>query len=85
MGMWRGVMVHGLINVEGCQRWRVGIGWADLPKRWKEVLNNDFRARGVSPSWAKDRDRWRAACIGDPNVNRDPHLHGGRRRPFSSE
>ena len=55
------------------------------PKSWKEVLNSDFRVRGVSPIWAKDRDRWRAACRGDPNVNRDPRLRGGRRRPFNPE
>ena len=40
------------------------------PKRWKEVLNSDFRVRGVSSTWAKDRDRWRAACRGDPFVHR---------------
>ena len=55
------------------------------PKSWNEVLKNDFRVRGVSPSWAEDRDRWRAACRGDPNVNRDPRLRGGRRRPFNPE
>ena len=56
------------------------------PKSWNEVLKNDFRVRGVSPSWAEDRDRWRAACRGDPNVNRDPpRLRGGRRRPFNPQ
>ena len=55
------------------------------PKSWKEVLNSDFRERDVSSSWTKDRDRWRAACRGDPFVHRDPRLRGGRRRPFSSE
>ena len=55
------------------------------PKSWNEVLKNDFSVKGVSSSWAKDRDRWRAACRGDPNVNRDPHLRAGRCRPFSSE
>jgi len=28
-GTLRGVMVHGLTNVESCQRWRVGVRWAD--------------------------------------------------------
>ena len=42
------------------------------PKSWNEVLEKDRKVRGVQPAWAKDRDRWRAACRGDPNVNRDP-------------
>ena len=36
------------------------------PKSWKEVLEKDRKVRGVQPSWAMDRDRWRAACRGDP-------------------
>ena len=54
------------------------------PKSSEEVLKKDFSVRGVSSSWAKYRDRWRAARKGDPNVNRDPCLRGGRHRPFSS-
>ena len=55
------------------------------PKSWKEVLKNDFSVRGFSPSWVKDHDRWRAALKGDPFINKDLCLRGGRHRPFIFE
>ena len=52
--------------------------WIDRCRKEPEVKGGGKVGR-PSKSWNEDRDRWRA----DPNVNRDPRLRGGRRRPFS--